>query len=198
MMCCQPIAIALAFLVLATVPVELHAQEEIHQPGDQLNLTISDDPPSAKASIAGVFTVSKEGKLRLPHLKKEFRATGIRPSVLVDEILKAYREEGVFKHPTVAPRITESVQLATRFVEVAGRVKEVGKVSYRPDLTLLGAISARGGFTHGADLECIRLIRGESVTVHHFKNSITTPNIDVKLRPGDRIVVPAKRKSAEE
>ena len=76
-----------------------------------------------------------------------------------------------------------------RFVSVAGEVKGTGDVPYRADLTLLAAVSARGGFTDYADTKRVKLIRGNKTTTHNLNAIGKDPRLDVKLRPGDKIIV---------
>ena len=136
--------IALVMIAFATQGTA-EPQEEVLRPGDQIPLNIGEDPPDEKATIVGLFTVSKEGTLRLPRLKEELQVVGLRPSVLMDNILKAYRDQHVFKNPKAGPHVTIAVKMtgqAQRFVTVSGEVMGAGDVPFRPDLTLLAAISA--------------------------------------------------------
>ncbi len=77
-----------------------------------------------------------------------------------------------------------------RFVNVGGDVKAPRRVEYTPDLTVLGAINAAGGFTEYADQSKVRLLRGGQVTIINVKDVRRDPSKDLKLRPGDTIEVP--------
>jgi protein involved in polysaccharide export with SLBB domain len=63
-------------------------------------------------------------------------------------------------------------------------------VPYTSDLTLLGAISASGGFTDYADQRKVRLMRGGQVRVVDIKAVRNNPANDIILLPGDQIEVP--------
>lgn len=168
----------------------IHAQqaEENLRPGDQINLRISGVPQKDIVEISGLYTVDGDGVLRLTHIKGDIKAAGLRPSVLAKNIEAAYREAEIY----TSPRISINVDGGTtglRFVSVAGEVKGTGDVPYRPDLTLLSAISARGGFTDYADIKSVRLIRGNKTTKHDMRAISKNPSLDPKLRPGDKIIV---------
>jgi protein involved in polysaccharide export with SLBB domain len=167
---------------------QTQTQEEILRPGDQIQLRISGVPPKDQAEISGLYTVDGEGKIRLTHIKSDIQAKGLRPSVLAKTIETHYTTAQIF----TSPRITINVDGGTtslRFVSVSGEVNGTGDVPYRPDLTLLAAISARGGFTDYADMRSVKLIRGSNTTKHDMKAISSNPSLDVKLRPGDKIIV---------
>ncbi|MCB1099243.1 MAG: SLBB domain-containing protein [Verrucomicrobiae bacterium] len=108
--------------------------------------------------------------------------------MLAKKIEKLYTDSGIYTQPTVVIALDSSVP--TRFVTVAGEVQTPGDVAYRHDLTLLTAVSARGGFTDFAKVKKVQLIRGTEVTTHDLKQISITPESDIRLKPGDRIVVP--------
>ena len=83
-----------------------------------------------------------------------------------------------------------TVPAALRFVNVSGDVRQPRRVEYTSDLTLLGAISACGGFTEYADQGKVRLIRDGGVQIVNIKAVRKNPALDVPLLPGDQIEVP--------
>lgn len=180
----------IALVALFSLGGRLSAQqtEEILRPGDQINLKISGVPAKDMTEISGLYTVAGDGKIRLTHIKSDIQAQGLRPSVLAKTIENAYRSAQIF----TSPRITINVDGGTtslRFVSVSGEVKGTGDVPYRPDLTLLSAVSSRGGFTDYADVRNVKLIRGSKTTNHDMRAISKNPALDVKLRPGDKILV---------
>ena len=77
-----------------------------------------------------------------------------------------------------------------RFVNVSGDVRQPRRVEYTSDLTLLGAISAAGGFTDYADQRKVRVLRGSNVQMVDVREVRSNPSLDIKLLPGDQIEVP--------
>jgi protein involved in polysaccharide export with SLBB domain len=63
-------------------------------------------------------------------------------------------------------------------------------VEYTQDLTVLGAISAAGGFTEYADQRKVRLIRQGRAQLVDVKAVRRNPSLDIQLLPGDQIEVP--------
>ena len=182
------LAALVASLGLGLDHLNAQTAEQNLRTGDQINLKISGVPQKDIVEISGLYTVAGDGKIRLGFLTQDIQAAGLRPSVLAKNIEAAYRAAQIY----TSPRITINVDGGTtslRFVSVAGEVKGTGDVPYRPDLTLLAAISARGGFTDYADVRSVRLIRGTRTTKHDMKAISRKPSLDVKLQPGDKIIV---------
>jgi protein involved in polysaccharide export with SLBB domain len=162
--------------------------EELLRPGDQINLKIASVPPNDISNVSSLYTVSGEGTLRVPYIKKEIQAAGFRPSVLAKKIEDAYKAAEIY----TAPRVIINVDGGTtggRFVSISGEVKTPGDVSYRSGLTLLTAISARAGFTDFANKKSVKLIRSGRSTNHNMTAISRNPKLDVALRPGDKIIV---------
>ena len=184
--------IALLFLPLTAATLLAQGAEEILRPGDQINLKIASVPANDIASVSGLYTVSGEGKVRVPYIKEEIQAAGLRPSLLAKRIEAAYKTAEIY----TAPRIIINVDGGTtpgRFISVSGEVKTPGDVPYRSDLTLLSAISARAGFTDFASKKSVKLIRNGKTTTHNMTAISKNPKLDVPLRPGDKIIVTPRR-----
>ena len=79
---------------------------------------------------------------------------------------------------------------AQRFVNVSGDVRTPQRVPYTSDLTVLGAISASGGFTDYADQRKVRLMRNGKAQLIDIKAVRSNPSLDIGLIPGDHIEVP--------
>jgi polysaccharide export outer membrane protein len=75
-------------------------------------------------------------------------------------------------------------------VNTGGEVKVPQRVPFTPDITVLSAISASGGFTEFADQSKVRLLRDGKVTVINVKDVRRDPSKDIRLKPGDKIEVP--------
>ena len=80
--------------------------------------------------------------------------------------------------------------MEARFVNTGGEVKAPQRVPFTPDITVLSAISASGGFTEFADQTKVRLLRDGRVTIVNVKDVRRDPSKDIRLKPGDKIEVP--------
>ena len=156
--------LSIAALTVGIGNLAAQQTEESLRAGDRIDIKISGVPQQDVVEISGTYTVSGEGKISLAHLKSEIQASGRRPSVLAKNIESAYIAAQIYTAPRIV--INLDAGAAIRFVSVAGEVKGTGDVPYRADLTLLSAISSRGGFTDFADTKKVRLIRGNKTTMH--------------------------------
>lgn len=175
-------ALAVAFLSVAAAA---NASEVTFRIGDTMELRIGGVPSEETQLITGAYTVDGEGFINLPHIGK-VRAAGLSQAGLQRAVEAAYRGGEIYTNPT----ITITVPNVARFVNVSGDVRQPRRVEYTTDLTVLGAISAAGGFTDFADQRKVRLLRGNEARIIDVKAVRANPALDIVLLPGDRIEVP--------
>jgi len=173
------------FLVLFLSAAGLLASDAAFRTGDTIELRIGGVPGEETQLVTGAYTVDGEGFVNLPHVGK-VRAAGLGQAALQRAIEAAFRTGEIYTNPSV----TVTVASALRFVNVSGDVRAPRRVEYTSDLTLLGAISAAGGFTEYADQRKVRLIRSGGVQIVDIKAVRKNPALDVVLLPGDQIEVP--------
>lgn len=177
---------ALRVLALLALVASVHAQDAMMRPGDTFELrlggvTLSDEI----MQVSGTYTVDGEGYINMPYIGKVMAARTTQ-SQLQSSIESAYRSQGIFTNPS----ITLTVPDTARFVNTGGEVKMPQRVPFTADLTVLGAISASGGFTDFADQGKVRLLRDGKARIVNIKEIRKDPSKDIKLRPGDKIEVP--------
>ena len=176
----------LLLLLLAALPAApLAAQDVSFRAGDSLELRIGGVPAEETQLITGTYTVDGEGFVNLPHIGK-VSAAGLTQAALQRSIEAAYKSGEIYTNPT----ITITVPTVARFVNVSGDVRQPRRVEYTQDLTVLGAISAAGGFTEYADQRKVRLIRQGRAQLVDVKAVRRNPALDIQLLPGDQIEVP--------
>ena len=180
-----PVFFAAGFLLFLVSAGVLRASDAAFRTGDTIELRIGGVPAEETQLITGTYTVDGEGFVNLPHVGK-VRAAGLGQAALQSAIEAAYRAGEIYTNPS----ITVTVPAALRFVNVSGDVRQPRRVEYTSDLTLLGAISACGGFTEYADQGKVRLIRRGGVQIVNIKAVRKDPSQDVVLLPGDQIEVP--------
>lgn len=157
----------------------------VFRTGDTMELRIGGVPAEEISVITGSYTVDGEGYINLPHIGK-IRAVGLMQGALQQAIETAYKSNEIYTNPT----ITVTVATTLRFVNVSGDVRAPRRVEYTTDLTVLGAISAAGGFTDYADQRKVRLMRNGNVQIVDIKAVRSNPALDIRLLPGDQIEVP--------
>jgi polysaccharide biosynthesis/export protein VpsN len=152
--------------------------------GDTLEVRLGGVPREEIDQVTGSYTVDTQGFVNMPQIGR-IRASGLTQEVLQTSIEKRYRDSGIYTNPTV----TVAVPISTRFVNVGGEVRLPQRISYTPDLTLLAAISAAGGFTEYASQSRIRLYRNMKGVTVDMRDIRRHPAHDIPLQPGDTIEV---------
>ena len=160
------------------------ADEVALRSGDQLSIRLAGVPSDEISQVSGAYTVDGAGNINLPYLGK-IHAAGLRQADVQNNIESAYKSKGIY----ASPIITVSVQF-DRFVDLEGDVRSPQRVRYTPDLTLLGAISAVGGFTEYADQTKVSILRNGSRTFINVKKVRQNMEKDPALEPGDKISIP--------
>lgn len=152
--------------------------------GDQLEIRLGGVPVEEINQVTGTYTIDTEGYVNMPQIGR-IRASGLTQEELQSAIQTAYQKSGVYSNPT----ITVTVPLTARFVNVGGEVRQPQRIAYTPDLTVLSAITAAGGFTEYASQNRVRLYRGTEVIVVDMRKIRKDPGQDIPLQPGDTIEV---------
>jgi len=156
------------------------------RPGDQLEMKLGGVPSTEISAVSGIYTIDSEGSVNLPHIGR-VKIAGLTPGAAESAIENAYKSREIYTNPDVV--IT--MQAQSRFVNVGGEVKAPQRVPFTPDLTILSAISAAGGFSTFAEGRKVRLLRDNQVMIVDVIKIRANPSLDVQLKPGDRIETPS-------
>jgi polysaccharide export outer membrane protein len=135
--------------------------------------------------------VRSDGKISLP-LVGELQAGGQTPRQLEQEITK--RLQSYISEPEVTVMVTES---KSQRVNILGMVARPGTYLLSGSTTVLDAIAMAGGFKDFAKRKSIYVLRASADGTQkripfNYKEVIkgTNPEQNVKLLPGDTLVVP--------
>jgi len=181
----KTLSLAKAFLLIfLLIPSVMRAEDVALRTGDQISLRLAGVPPEETSQVSGAYTVDGAGNINLPHIGK-VHVAGLRQADVQNSVETTYKNRGIYS----APIITISVQF-DRLVDVEGDVRSPQRVRFTPDLTLLGAISATGGFTEYADQTKVSILRNGSRTFVNVKKVRQNMEADPGLQPGDKISVP--------
>lgn len=175
----------LALIALALFVSHAWSQDVVLRSGDQIEIRLGGVPPDEISQVTGNYPIDGQGFVNLPHIGK-IKASGTTQAELQNSIEAAYRNQQIYTNPS----ITVNVPMAARFVNVGGDVKSPRRVEYTPDLRVLGAINAAGGFTDYADQSKVRLLREGQVILINVREIRKDPSRDIPLKPGDSIEVP--------
>jgi polysaccharide export outer membrane protein len=142
-------------------------------PGDALIIRVYDQP-----QLSGVFSINDGGSVDLP-LLGPVRATGRSTGELAASIAQALQDGHLILKPSVA------VEVATyRPFYILGEVSHPGQYSFRPDMTVLTAISIAGGFTDRAVESYVGVTRDTGSTPAQYRAPLFA-----LAQPGDVITV---------
>jgi len=175
--------IFIIFILLATHP--LAWCDYLIGPEDVIEVIVWKEP-----DVSRVVLVRPDGKISLP-LIGDIKAEGLSPKALAEELKRAFSE--YIEAPEVSVIVKE---VNSAKIYVMGKVNSPGVFPLRSEITVLQAITLAGGFAEWAKKSKVIILRktGE-------KDQRIVVNIDrvidgkkgaedVRLQPGDRIIVP--------
>jgi polysaccharide export outer membrane protein len=154
-------------------------------PNDVLSIYVWKEP-----DLTRDITVTPDGKISFPLIGEvvaEGRTVTELKQVITDKL------ENFVTAPEVTVIVKESL---SRIVYTIGKVMKPGPYPLAPDMTVLQALSAAGGFAEWADTKHVVIIRKEGGKETQFKfnykefTSGDNLGQNIVLKPGDTIVVP--------
>ena len=128
---------------------------DVMRVGDKITVRLTGVPEDQ--GFINEIQIPASGDITVPLLTRSFHATGRTTADLAAEITGAYQTEKIFSTPNI------TIIPEERYVNVGGDVRAPMRVLYTPDLTLLGAINACGGFDEYANRRAVRILRGGQV-----------------------------------
>ncbi len=152
--------------------------------GDKITIRLTGVPDEAEEGYIIESQIPLSGVVTVPLLNQQFQAIGHTAGDLAAQIAEAYKAQRIYSSPNV------TVVPEERYVNVGGDVRQPSRVIYTPDLTMLGAINACGGFTDYANRRVVRILRGQQVMQVDATKAARTPGADPPLFAGDQIYVP--------
>jgi polysaccharide biosynthesis/export protein len=152
---------------------------------DVLDINVWKEP-----DVSRVVPVRPDGRISLP-LINDVQAAGLSPQQLSGTLTERLRK--YFNEPQVTVIVTA---INSQRVFVVGEVLRAGAFPMLPGMTVLQALSSAGGFTTFADVKKIHVVRlrnGKQVELpFNYRDVLKgdNPEQNIKLEPGDTIVVP--------
>jgi polysaccharide export outer membrane protein len=160
------------------------APADVMRVGDKITIRLSGVPDEVNEGYIIEVQIPPSGVVTVPLLSQAFPAVGRSAGDLANDISQAYKTQRIYSSPNV------TVVPEERYVNVGGDVRQPSRVIYTPDLTMLGAINACGGFTDYANRRVVRILRGQQVMQVDAVQAARTPGADPQLFAGDQIYVP--------
>lgn len=142
----------------------------------------------AEDDLSGPYRVAADGTVDYPFVGR-ISVVGLR-SGDVQEIIAAKLRDGYLKNPQVSVMVKE---WNSRKVSVIGQVQKPGPIVYFPNMTVVDAIAAAGGFTPIAAKNAVNLRRESRGNVESRNCPVADISegraANVVLQPGDILVV---------
>jgi len=136
--------------------------------------------PATPAAVQAVFRAGDTVDIRLAGVPaEEISAFSATQSI----------DDGGMLNLAYIGKIKVSGLNSAQLVNVTGEVKSAGRLQYTADLTVMSAIGGAGGFTDFADKKHVKLVRSGTVQVIDTTKISKHPDQDVKVVPGDQIIV---------
>jgi polysaccharide biosynthesis/export protein len=153
-------------------------------PEDVLDVAVWNNP-----AISRTTPVRPDGMISLP-LLNDVQAAGLTPMQLRDDIAKKLTE--YLPNPEVSVIVREVNHFK---VSVLGEVKKPGRYDFKGQASVLDAIALAGGLSDFAARSKIVVLRNEGngtkrIPVNYNKIVSASEEGDVRLRPGDIVLVP--------
>jgi polysaccharide biosynthesis/export protein len=154
-------------------------------PEDVLDVNVWKEPDMTR-----VVPVRPDGKITLP-LINDVQAAGSTPQQLGSAVTEKLRK--FLTEPQVTVIVT---QINSQRVFVVGEVLRAGAFPLVPGTTVLQALASAGGFTTFANVKKIHVMRtvnGKHIEIPFNYREVLkgdNPDQNIKLEPGDTVVVP--------
>ena len=153
------------------------------QEGDSIEVDLTGTPDVIPPAT---FALSGTGAISPPRLPTNVIAIGRTPHDLEKEIHDLYLSSGVYTS------INVTVIPGPRYYYVTGAIipNGPGKQLYTGKVTVLGAVSAAGGFNPHAAKFRVRLTRQDGrVYLEDCNKALEDPSLDMEVLPNDKINV---------
>jgi polysaccharide biosynthesis/export protein len=145
--------------------------------GDSLMIRVYDQP-----QLSGQFSINDGGSVDLP-LIGPVQAAGLSTGQLASSIAQALQTNHLILKPSVAVEVA-----SYRPFYILGEVSHPGQYAFRPDMTVLTAISIAGGFTDRAVESYVGVTRDSGSLPAQYRAPLFA-----LAQPGDVITVFERR-----
>ena len=176
-----------AVVATALLSVPAFSQSQI-KPGRAIQVTIKGVPATEQGLIDGMYPVSDGGTINLPYIG-QVRAAGLRPDELAGSIQSSYRNQQIYRNPTIQVFASSTDTIDKEAVHIGGQVRRPGPVEFTPGLTLYQAVQAAGGSNEFGSMKRVKLLRGSKVLTFDLTQA---QFMRIPLEQNDVIEIPQK------
>lgn len=165
-------------------------EEYVIGPLDTLNIFVWRNP-----ELSAKVQVRPDGRITTP-LVSDMPAVGKTPAMLADDMKIALSQ--YIKDPIVSVIVDNFQGTFSQQIRIVGATEKPASIPYRAGMTLLDAMIAVGGLNQYAAGNRAKLIRYDKATGKQREYALKLssllkdgdPDANVKLEPGDVIIIP--------
>ena len=180
-------------LVLCFAFQSVMAQDAATEPratkGGTVVLQFKNIPSEDVGNVNGEYAVSREdGTISVPYLAGRVRVVGMTARQVENSLRSLYLAQQIYSDPIVMANVGPKGEVAvdTRFIQVAGYVREKKNLPYREGVTLIQALIDCGDITDFGSRK-IQVTRGKVTRTYDY---FSARDRAIKLLPNDSVYVP--------
>lgn len=182
-------------LLFCLAAVSVQAQDAATEPratkGGTVVLQFKNIPSEDVGNVNGEYAVSREdGTISVPYLSGRVRVVGLTARQVENSLRSLYLAQQIYSDPIVMANVGPKGEVAvdTRYIQVAGYVREKKNLPYREGVTLIQALIDCGDITDFGSRK-IQVTRGKVTRTYDY---FSARDRAIKLLPNDSVFVPRR------
>ena len=182
-------------LLLCFVMQPLMAQDAATEPratkGGTVVLQFKNIPSEDVGNVNGEYAVSREdGTISVPYLSGRVRVVGMTARQVENSLRSLYLAQQIYSDPIVMANVGPKGEapVDTRYIQIAGYVREKKNLPYREGVTLIQALIDCGDITDFGSRK-IQVTRGKVTRTYDY---FSARDRAIKLLPNDSVYVPRR------
>lgn len=182
-------------LLFCLAAISVQAQDAATEPratkGGTVVLQFKNIPSEDVGNVNGEYAVSREdGTISVPYLSGRVRVVGLTARQVENSLRSLYLAQQIYSDPIVMAHVGPKGEVAvdTRYIQVAGYVREKKNLPYREGVTLIQALIDCGDITDFGSRK-IQVTRGKVTRTYDY---FSARDRAIKLLPNDSVFVPRR------
>lgn len=185
----------LMLFVLSLIALPIFAQDAATEPratkGGTIVLQFKNIPSEDVNNVNGEYTVSREdGTISVPYISGRVKVVGQTARQVENALRSMYLSQQIYSDPIIMANVGPKGEtpVDTRYVQVAGYVREKRNLPYREGMTLIQALIECGDITDFGSRK-IQVTRGKVTRMYDY---FSARDRGIKLLPNDSVYVPRR------
>lgn len=185
----------LLMVVLSVMALPLFAQDAATEPratkGGTVVLQFKNIPSEDVNNVNGEYPISREdGTISVPYLSGRVKVVGQTARQVENALRSLYLSQQIYSDPIIMANVGPKGEtpVDTRYIQVAGYVREKRNLPYREGVTLIQALIDCGDITDFGSRK-IQVTRGKVTRTYDY---FSARDRSIKLLPNDSVYVPRR------